>query len=83
MSFGFVSNHSATIRGPMASSIIAQLILNTEWGDLDFLVIDMPPGTGDVNLSLCEEVKLDGAIVVTTPQRLAFIDVLKGIQMFQ
>lgn len=67
----------------MASSIIAQLILNTEWGDLDFLVIDMPPGTGDVNLSLCEEVKLDGAIVVTTPQRLAFIDVLKGIQMFQ
>jgi Mrp family chromosome partitioning ATPase len=83
MSFGFVANQPVTLRGPMASSIISQLILQTKWEILDYLIIDMPPGTGDVNLNMCEEVKLDGAVIVTTPQRLSFVDVLKGIKMFQ
>lgn len=83
MSFGFVANQPAAMRGPMASSIISQLLLNTRWGKLDYLIVDTPPGTGDVNLSLCEELKFNGAVIVSTPQRLAFIDVMKGIQVFQ
>lgn len=66
----------------MVSSVVSQLLYNTYWGELDFLVIDMPPGTGDIQITICQEVKLDGAVIVTTPQRLAFVDVIKGIQMF-
>lgn len=67
----------------MVSKILSQLLLDTRWGELDYLVVDMPPGTGDVQISLCQQVKFDGAVIVSTPQRLAFIDVIKGIEMFQ
>jgi ATP-binding protein involved in chromosome partitioning len=53
ISFGFLANKPAIFRGPMASSIVSQLLLQSEWGDLDFLIVDMPPGTGDINLTVC------------------------------
>ncbi|GMI23478.1 hypothetical protein TrRE_jg2285, partial [Triparma retinervis] len=73
----------AVIRGPMASRVVTQLIKGTDWGDLDILLLDMPPGTGDVQLTLCQEVVMDGAVAVTTPGSLSKVDVLKGIEMFQ
>lgn len=83
MSFGFAGSKPAAMRGIMVSKILSQLLLDTRWGELDYLVVDFPPGTGDVQISLCQEVKFDGAVIVSTPQRLAFIDVIKGIEMFQ
>lgn len=83
MSFGFVSpNKRAVIRGPMISSIVSTLFYNTMWGDLDYLIVDMPPGTGDIQITLGQEVKFNGAIIVTTPQSLSYVDVIKGIEMF-
>lgn len=70
-------------RAPMATSALRQLLLQAEWGELDFLVIDMPPGTGDIHLSLLQEVKLSGAVVVSTPQQVALADALKGINMLR
>ncbi|KAL3747535.1 hypothetical protein ACJRO7_016343 [Eucalyptus globulus] len=67
---------------PMVSGVINQLLTTTEWGELDYLVIDMPPGTGDIQLTLCQVVPLTAAVIVTTPQKLAFIDVVKGVRMF-
>ena len=70
-------------RGPMASGACMKLIENTSWSNLDYLIIDLPPGTGDIQLTLSKKVKLTGAIVVTTPQDISLLDVKKGIEMFK
>lgn len=70
-------------RGPMASNALNQLLLDTDWGELDFLVVDMPPGTGDIQLSLSQDYKLSGSIIVTTPQKVAFADVRRAANMFR
>ncbi|XP_039117297.1 fe-S cluster assembly factor HCF101, chloroplastic [Dioscorea cayenensis subsp. rotundata] len=82
VSFGFAGQGRAIMRGPMVSGVINQLLTTTEWGELDYLLIDMPPGTGDIQLTLCQIAPLTAAVIVTTPQKLAFIDVAKGVRMF-
>lgn len=82
VSFGFAGQGSAIMRGPMVSGVINQLLTTTDWGELDYLVIDFPPGTGDIQLTLCQVVPVTAAVIVTTPQKLAFIDVAKGVRMF-
>ncbi len=68
MSYGFAtSGKSAVLRGPMASNLVAQLVGSTRWGELDYLVIDFPPGTGDIQLTLLQEMKVKAAVIVTTP----------------
>lgn len=84
MSFGFLLGDSpAVLRGPIVSSYIQQLLTQTNWGDLDYLIIDMPPGTGDIQLTITQSAELDGALIVTTPQTLSLVDVAKGILMFE
>ena len=85
MSIGFlVEEETAMIwRGPMVMSAVQQLLREVAWGDLDCLVVDMPPGTGDAQLSLAQSVPLAGAVIVSTPQDLALIDARRGIAMFQ
>jgi ATP-binding protein involved in chromosome partitioning len=68
-------------RGPMATSALRQMLRETDWGGLDLLVVDLPPGTGDIHISLCQQVPLDGAVIVSTPQDLALIDARKAIDM--
>lgn len=70
-------------RGPMASNALNQLLMDTDWGELDFLLVDMPPGTGDIQLSLSQDYKLSGSIIVTTPQKVAFADVRRAANMFR
>lgn len=69
-------------RGPMASSALQQMLTQTLWSDLDYLIVDMPPGTGDIQLTLSQQVSLAGAVIVTTPQDIALFDARKGIEMF-
>ena len=85
MSIGFlVDDDQAMIwRGPMATQALDQLLRQTNWGDLDYLLIDMPPGTGDIALTLSQRVPLTGAVIVTTPQDIALIDARKGLKMFE
>ena len=70
-------------RGPMASGALQQMIESTRWGELDVLFVDMPPGTGDIQLTLSQRTRLAGAVVVTTPQDIALIDARRAIEMFQ
>lgn len=70
-------------RGPMASSALRQLLRNTDWGKLDYLLIDLPPGTSDIHLTLVQAVPVTGAVIVTTPQKVALTDATKGVAMFQ
>lgn len=85
MSIGFFikSTDALVWRGPMATSALRQLIHQTLWGPLDILLIDLPPGTGDIHLTLVNELKIDHALIVTTPQMVALADVVRGIAMFQ
>lgn len=79
----FIEKDNAIIwRGAMASNALKQLINDTLWGDLDFFLIDLPPGTGDVHLTLLQTIDLNGAIIVSTPQQVALLDTVKGINMF-
>jgi ATP-binding protein involved in chromosome partitioning len=84
-SLGFFLGENAPViwRGPMVMKAVQQLLQDTEWGELDVLVIDLPPGTGDVQLTLVQTVPLTGAVLVTTPQDLALLDVKKGAEMFK
>ena len=70
-------------RGPKACGALQQLLTEVNWGDIDVMVIDMPPGTGDIQITLAQQVKLDGAVIVSTPQDIALIDAVKGVNMFK
>jgi ATP-binding protein involved in chromosome partitioning len=85
ISIGFFAQSQQAVvwRGPMASKALNQLLWDTHWGELDYLVVDLPPGTGDVHLSLVQSIPLTGAIVVSTPQNIALADAKKGVHMFQ
>ncbi len=76
-------NGAVIWRGAMASSAIKQLFNDVDWGDLDYLLVDLPPGTGDIQLSLCQSFPLKGAVIVSTPQEVSLIDVRKSINMFK
>ncbi|MCG8435932.1 MAG: iron-sulfur cluster carrier protein ApbC [Gammaproteobacteria bacterium] len=85
MSIGFLVDEEQPMvwRGPMVTQALNQLIQDTQWGELDYLVVDMPPGTGDVQLTLSQRVPVSGAIIVTTPQDISLLDARKGLKMFQ
>src|SRR3954468_14564098 len=85
MSIGFLVNQDEAMiwRGPMATQALEQLLRQTNWGDLDYLIIDMPPGTGDIQLTLSQRVPMTGAVIVTTPQDIALIDARKAVTMFE
>ena len=85
MSIGFlVAQDEAMVwRGPMATQALEQLLRQTNWRDLDYLIVDMPPGTGDIQLTLSQRVPMTGAVIVTTPQDIALLDARKGIKMFE
>ena len=76
-------NGAVIWRGAMASSAIKQLFNDVDWGELDYLLVDLPPGTGDIQLSLCQSLSLRGAVIVSTPQEISLIDVRKSINMFK
>ena len=85
MSFGFLSGNDSPViwRGPMVARMTEQFFRDVEWGVLDYLILDLPPGTGDIQLTLVQKLKLSGAVIVTTPQDMALSDVRKGADMFE
>src|SRR5215217_1639967 len=85
MSIGFLVNQDEAMiwRGPMATQALEQLLRQTNWTDLDYLIVDLPPGTGDIQLTLSQRVPMTGAVIVTTPQDIALLDAKKGIKMFE
>jgi ATP-binding protein involved in chromosome partitioning len=85
MSIGFMIDQEQPMawRGPMVTQALTQLLGDTLWGDLDYLVVDMPPGTGDIQLTLAQRVPVSGAVIVTTPQDIALLDARKGLKMFE
>ena len=85
MSIGFMIDEDTPMvwRGPMVTSALEQLLRQTNWQDLDYLIVDMPPGTGDIQLTLSQKVPLTGAVIVTTPQDIALLDARKGLKMFE
>ena len=85
MSIGFLTDQQTPMiwRGPMVTSAIKTFTQKVNWKDLDFIIVDMPPGTGDTQLTFSQEIKMDGAIIVSTPQEVALLDVKRGIRMFE
>src|SRR4029078_4891034 len=85
MSIGFLIDTDTPMvwRGPMVTQALEQLLKDTNWRDLDYLIVDMPPGTGDIQLTLAQKVPVTGAVIVTTPQDIALIDARKGLKMFE
>ena len=85
MSIGLLVDQDAPMiwRGPMATSALTQLLTDTRWGDLDVLVVDLPPGTGDIQLTLAQKIPVAGAVIVTTPQEIATLDARKALKMFE
>ena len=85
MSAGFLVPEDTPViwRGPMATGALRQMLMQTEWGDLDILVVDLPPGTGDIQLSMSQDVPVTGAVIVSTPQDIALLDARKGLNMFR
>ena len=85
MSMGFLLEEDEPViwRGPMVQSALMQMLYQTNWGELDVLILDMPPGTGDIQLSLAQKVSISGAVIVSTPQDIALIDAIKGLNMFK
>jgi ATP-binding protein involved in chromosome partitioning len=85
MSIGFLIDPETPMvwRGPMVTQALTQLLTETRWRDVDYLIIDMPPGTGDIQLTLAQQVPVTGAIIVTTPQDIALLDARKGLKMFE
>jgi ATP-binding protein involved in chromosome partitioning len=85
MSIGFLIDMDTPMvwRGPMVTQALEQLLKDTNWRDLDYLIVDMPPGTGDIQLTLAQKVPVTGVVIVTTPQDIALIDARKGLKMFE
>jgi ATP-binding protein involved in chromosome partitioning len=85
MSIGFLVDEETPMiwRGPMVTQALEQLLRETNWQDLDYLIIDLPPGTGDIQLTLAQKVPVTGAVIVTTPQDIALLDARKGLKMFE
>ncbi|HEY9150886.1 MAG TPA: iron-sulfur cluster carrier protein ApbC, partial [Gammaproteobacteria bacterium] len=85
MSIGFLVDEETPMiwRGPMVTQALQQLLNDTNWGELDYLVIDLPPGTGDIQLTLAQQIPVSGAVIVTTPQDIALLDARKGLKMFE
>jgi ATP-binding protein involved in chromosome partitioning len=84
MSIGFMvdPNKALVWRGPMASNAVKQMLTDTYWGEIDYLVVDMPPGTGDIQLTIAQTLPVSGAVIVSTPQQVALADVVRGVEMF-